>query len=338
MSFFSGKRVLITGVCGTIGRELLSALLSDSHDVEKIVGIDNNESEMFFLRNEHRESDKLMATIADMRDVNALNQWMQGIDIVFHAAALKHVELCELSPFEAVQTNILGVQNVIRSAIQCGVERVIFTSSDKAVNPTNVMGTSKLMGERLITAANLNHMNSNTILASTRFGNVMGSSGSVIPVFKRQIESGGPVTLTDREMTRFAMSKQQAATLVLESAEFAKGGEVFITKMPVIRIEDLADVMVKNLGSGNAIDVIEIGSKPGEKLYEELMTLEETRRAIELQKYFVVLPAFRDVYGDINYRYEAVQNEDVRNPYLSSEEAPLSEAQLKAFLNELKLI
>ena len=185
--------------------------------------------------------------LGDVRDRDKLVQAMRGIDIVLHTAALKHVILCEQSPRDAVQTNIQGVQNLIDAATVNQVERVLFTSSDKAVNPTNVMGTSKLMGERLMTAANAHRRAGGPIFASTRFGNVLGSRGSVIPLFMRQISRGGPVTLTDPEMTRFIMTLREAVHLVMESTFLARGGEVFVTKMPIARIQDLAKVMVKTL-------------------------------------------------------------------------------------------
>ncbi len=208
--------------------------------------------------------------MADLRDGEKLSRSMQGVDVVFHAAALKHVILCERSPFEAVQTNIHGVQNVILAARKNNVERVIFTSSDKAVNPTNVMGTSKLMGERLMTAANSNARGEKTIFASTRFGNVLGSSGSVIPIFRKQIQKGGPVTITHPKMSRFIMTIEESVRLVIDSATVAKGGEVFITKMPVINIQDLAEVMLEELAptygyKAEDIELTEIGTKPGEK-------------------------------------------------------------------------
>jgi len=268
---------------------------------------------------------------------------MKHMDIIFHAAAFKHVILCERSPFEAIQTNILGVQNVITAAIENKVERVIFTSSDKAVNPTNVMGTSKLMGERLMTAANSTLRGDGPIFASTRFGNVLGSRGSVIPIFREQIRRGGPVTLTDPSMTRFIMSIEEAVRLVIESAFLARGGEVLITKMPVIRIQDLAEVMINELTSvyGHSPDEIKIdiiGIKPGEKMYEELMNLEETRRAWELQRYFVVLPAFTCLYRSIAYEYPDIISGTVTNPYHSDNERPLSKDQLTTFLKSNNLL
>jgi len=268
---------------------------------------------------------------------------MQGIDIVFHTAAFKHVIFCERSPFEAVQTNIMGVQNIIAAAIDQKVERVIFTSSDKAVNPTNVMGTSKLMGERLMTAANSNLKGTGPIFSSTRFGNVLGSRGSVIPIFREQIKKGGPVTLTDSEMTRFIMSISDAVRLVIDSASLACGGEVFITKMKAIKIESLARVMIQKLAPnfGDRAEDIElkvIGVKPGEKMYEELLNQEETRRTLELTDYFVVLPAFKNLYRNIEYTYGDIISETVSQPYNSDNDPLLSAEDLAAFLVENQLI
>ena len=341
-SFFKGKKVLITGVCGTVGSQLARHLLNET-EISELVGLDNNESLLFFLEQDLNQGDRTNFFLADMRDGAKLTRMMQGIDMVFHAAALKHVALCERSPYEAVQTNILGVQNVINAAMKCDVERVIFTSSDKAVNPTNVMGTSKLMGERLMTAYNLKQRRRGPVLASTRFGNVMGSSGSVVPVFSGQIRSGGPVTLTDPGMTRFIMSVKMAVDLILDSAVLACGGEVFITKMPVIRIEDLARVMIGEMtrGSGkNAADIrIEVtGVKPGEKMYEELMTGEETRRAWELPAYYVVLPAFRGLYKDISYDYRDIVSRRVDSPYNSATGTPMTRDELAGFLKENNLL
>lgn len=278
-----------------------------------------------------------------MRDRDKLCRQFKGIDIVFHAAAFKHVILCERSPFEAVQTNIIGVRNVIDAAFETGVKKVIFTSSDKAVNPTNVMGTSKLMGERLITAANSTTKDNGTIFSSTRFGNVLGSNGSVIPIFKEQIRKGGPVTLTHNDMTRFIMSVEEAVRLVIDSALLACGGEVFVTKMPIIRIRDLAEVMIAQLApryghAPKSIEIKLIGSKPGEKLYEELMSEEETSRTYELNKYFAVLPAFRSLYRDIDYAYPEFVSTSVDKVYHSGNEVPLTQEELLDFLLTRKLI
>jgi len=273
MKQFQGKRILVTGACGTVGSELVKQLLlGDDYDIKELIGIDNNESALFFIDQQYLNDTRANFFVTDIKDKDELINKTKGIDIIFHAAALKHVVLCEKSPEQAVQTNINGIQNIIAAANANNVETVIFTSSDKAVNPTNVMGTSKLMGERLMTAANSNKRDGGPIFASTRFGNVLGSSGSVVPIFHNQIAKGGAVTLTDKNMTRFVMSVQESVQLVLNSAKYAKGGEVFVTKMPVIRIEDLAIAMIEILApkygrDPNEVNIKEIGTKPGEKLY-----------------------------------------------------------------------
>jgi len=341
-SFYKNKRVLITGACGTIGRELAIQIL-EKFIANELVCLDNNESALFFLEQELKRFGNVKYFLADVRDKDKLAKKMKGIDIVFHTAAFKHVIMCERSPFEAVQTNILGVQNVIYGAMENGVEKVIFTSSDKAVNPTNVMGTSKLMGERLMTAANSNLRDGKTIFASTRFGNVLGSRGSVIPIFQEQIRKGGPVTLTDIDMTRFIMSKKDAVTLVIDSAQLAKGGEVFVTKMPVIKIEDLARAMVNALApvyghDPEKIRIDIIGVKAGEKMYEELMSMEETRRSLELSRYFVVIPAFKGLYRNIDYSYSDIVSEQVDNPYHSGRHSPMDIIELDNYLTDNNLL
>lgn len=340
---FADKRVLVTGVCGTVGSELLRQLCAMSAGAPKeIVGIDNNESALFFLDQEYLQDSRVSLAVVDVRDARSLSKQMRDIDIVFHTAALKHVILSERSPDQAVQTNIIGVQNVVDCAESNQVEKVIFTSSDKAVNPTNVMGTSKLMGERLITAANSGRRSANTIYASTRFGNVLGSSGSVFPIFQNQIAKGGPVTITDSAMTRFVMSIEESVRLVLDTARIALGGEIFVTKMPVVRIVDLAQAMIRLFApayghQADDITITMIGTKPGEKLYEELMSDEETRRSLELEKYFAVLPAFRGVYNRIEYQYPDTLNEVVDDPYDSSRQPALSVMQIISLLQQYGL-
>nr|WP_265588791.1 polysaccharide biosynthesis protein [Kordiimonas pumila] len=328
----------MTGSCGTVGAELVRQLVDSS--AAHVVCLDNNETELFFQIEQYRGRDKVSGHLADVRDREALKLRMRGVDIVLHAAALKHVVLCEDSPAQAIATNILGTQNVIDAAQANGVERVIFTSSDKAVNPTNVMGTSKLMGERLMTAAaettakglEIQARNSGTIFASTRFGNVLGSRGSVVPLFRRQIEGGGPITLTDRQMTRFIMTLEEAAALVLESVWLAKGGEVMVTKMPVARIEDIAHVMRDHLASDQNIEIIEIGAKPGEKMYEELMNDEEVRRTYEYDDFFMTLSAFSDT-STPKYSGVTCQPQPDR-PYNSAHEASMNKDELARYLVE----
>jgi FlaA1/EpsC-like NDP-sugar epimerase len=329
---------MVTGACGTVGQQLVRHLL-ERLDVAALLAIDHNESELMFLEERYRGYSQARFRLCDIRDLAALQRETRNVDVIFHAAAYKHVYLCERSPLEAIQTNVLGVQNVIHCAVENGLERLVFTSSDKAVNPTNVMGTSKLMGERLVTAAAIDSP-SGTVFLSTRFGNVLGSRGSVIPIFREQIRRGGPVTLSDPGMTRFIMSLDEAAWLVIESAVLAQPGDVLITKMPAIKISDLAEVMIREQAPhyqrrAEDVELNVVGTKPGEKLYEELMNEEETRRSIELERYFVVRPAMLRNEGA---HYEGAIGRSVQRAYNSANEAVLSQPELTAFLYDNELI
>jgi FlaA1/EpsC-like NDP-sugar epimerase len=333
-NIFRDQVVLITGAAGTIGQELVRQLLS--FGPAEIRMVDNHESELFFLSEQYRDHPNVTSYLGDIRDYQKMAAVSRGTDIILHCAAYKHVFFSEYNPFEAVQTNALGVQNVVQAAISNDTRLVIFTSSDKAVNPTSVMGTSKLMGERLITAANIVNHNHKQRFSSVRFGNVVGSRGSVFHIFSEQIKKGGPITVTDPEMTRFIMTVERAAQLVLEGAGLARGGEVMVTKMKVISIMDMALVMRELLAphygrDPEAVKVEIIGAKPGEKLYEELMTVEEVGRSQELEDMFVVIPAFRSLYHAINYSYPGDCGRKVDRPYISSQEPRMSPEEIKDF-------
>ena len=353
MSLLRGKTVLVTGGCGTVGRELIRQILQTGPLELRV--IDSNESELFALEESfgtpYRPRDgevddsasRFQAYIGDVRDGDMLRRKMEGVDIVFHTAALKHVVYCERSPYDAVQTNVLGVNNIVNAALANDVERVIFTSSDKAVNPTSVMGTSKLMGERIISAANSLKIGHRTIFSSTRFGNVIGSRGSVVPTFIEQIKKGGPITLTDSRMSRFIMTIEESVRLVLGAAELARGGEVFVTKMQVMRIEDLCTVMIDMLAERfghkpSDITVRTIGAKAGEKLYEELISEEEVSRSLELPELFVVLPAFRHVYEEIEYDYPDIVTRTVDAPYTSAQSEMMDAATIRQYLEEHRVL
>ena len=333
-AFYKGAKVVVVGGAGSVGRELVAQLLK--LDVAVVRAIDNNECGLFDLEQGYRNEKRLQVFITDIRDQSKLEQMFDGIDYVFHAAALKHVPMCEHSPYDAVQTNIIGVQNIVAAANLKKVKKLIFTSSDKAVNPTNVMGTSKLMGERLITAANaLNGAQGLTVCASTRFGNVAGSSGSVVPIFVKQIASGGSITLTHKDMTRFVMTLKEAVHLVLTSLMMAKGGEVFVTKMTVLKITDLAEVLIEMVApryklTPESVTITEIGPRPGEKLYEELMNDEEIRRAYELEDFYVILPAIRNIYDGIEYGVD--ESRRAKQPYTSATAELMSKQTIKEFL------
>lgn len=335
---FKDKVVLITGVCGTVGSELFRNLLKKSDDRPvRVIGIDNNESELFFLDQAFRAEERASLLVADITNEKQVSRIMKGVDIVLHGAAFKHVILCETMPSAAVSNNIQGLQNLIYAAQQENIERFIFMSSDKAVNPTNVMGTTKLLGERLVTAGNDGACR--TIFSSTRFGNILGSNGSVLQIFEKQIREGSPLTITSRGMTRFVMTVQDAAELVLKSATIAKAGDVVITKMPIMRIEDLASACVEKLSTQAAQYPIEIiGAKPGEKLFEELMSDEETKRAIELADYFIVKSVFSSQSTqDLHSEYDVI-NDRVVKPYNSSVEESMNKQSVYTYLIERELI
>lgn len=336
------KTVLITGACGTVGQAILKELeeLNDDRP-NKIIGIDNNESGIFFLEQEYKKDTRFEFYVIDIKNSSEIRRITRGVELVLHCAAMKHVILSEKSPDNAVETNIKGLQNIINAALENKIEKVIFTSSDKAVNPTNVMGATKLLGERLITAANDNQKEHKTIFSSTRFGNVLGSNGSVVQIFKKQIYEGNPLTITDKSMTRFVMSKEESARLVIDSAKIAKGGEVFVTKMPVVNIAAMGQVLarkIKNLSIAEDYPITEIGTKAGEKLYEELMTTEEVRRAVEVEQYFIVYPALqRHAY------FENVGGNDLTakrptKPYVSESEPCLTDQQILDLLVNYRIL
>jgi len=336
---FRNKNVLITGGAGSVGRELAREILEYHPKVLRIFDID--ETRRFELQQEFGELENVRFLLGDVRDRARLRYAIENIDIVFHAAALKHVEACEYNPFEAIKTNVLGTQNVIDVAIEEEVSKVIFTSSDKAVNPTNVMGTTKLMCERLMTAANYYRGLRKIAFSSVRFGNVVGSSGSVTPLFKTQIQMGGPLTVTNPNMTRFIMPMSQALGLLFKATEIAQGGEVFIFKMPAVKVSDLASTMIESLApkwghSSSEIKIKVIGSKPGEKMYEELMTNDEAGRALETKDMFIVLPEMKELTRT-KFRYPGAKPARARS-YKSSDAKLLSKEEIKKMLREGRLL
>lgn len=334
-NFITNKNILITGGTGSLGRELVLKILEHNPKVIRIFDVD--ETEQFDFQHELKEHESTVRfLLGDVRDKERLNRATEDIDIIFHTAALKHVMACEYNPFEAVKTNIIGMQNVIDAALNNNVGKIIFTSSDKAVNPSNTMGTTKLLAEKLMTAANYYKGARDCVFSSVRFGNVMGSRGSVIPLFKRQIKAGGPVTITDPTMTRFMMSMSQAVDLVFKSAKVSQGGEVFIFKMPTINISDLTEVLIDELAPRYGhrpenVNVETIGIKPGEKMYEELMTEDEAIRSLERDDMFIILPHIEDELTKIDVsEYDAVPIKS--KDYVSKDVVPITKTEIKKIL------
>jgi UDP-N-acetylglucosamine 4,6-dehydratase/5-epimerase len=290
--FYENKIILVTGGCGSIGSEIVKKLLK--FNVKTIRIFDNNESKLFDMEQELKIN-KIRPFIGDVRDKDRLIRAMENVDIVFHAAALKHVPLCEYNPFEAVKTNILGTENVIKAALHEEIDKLVFISTDKAVNPTNVMGASKLLAEKLTISSNYFKGLKKTSFCSVRFGNVLNSNGSVIPLFKKQIKNGGPVTVTEPDMTRFFMNIPRAVDLVLKAGLLSKGGENFIFKMPTIRIGDLAEAVIEKYApkfgyEPTEIKIKKIGKRAGEKMHEELMNEIDAENTYENNEMFITIP------------------------------------------------
>ncbi|MGH7771046.1 MAG: UDP-N-acetylglucosamine 4,6-dehydratase family protein [Candidatus Binatia bacterium] len=291
---FSGKHILVTGGTGSFGHQIVDRLLKEdpaeilifSRDEDKQVRM----SEEYGMSHQYPKNGSMNFVIGDVRNSNSVRGAMRGIDIVFHAAALKQVPLCEYHVWEAVQTNIVGAQNVIQAALDEEVEKVIAISTDKAVKPVNAMGMSKAIQEKLFTAANFHKGAKRTIFTCVRYGNVVGSRGSVIPLFKRQIESGGPVTITHGEMTRFILTLSEAIDLVFRAMSRGVGGEVFVLKIPAALVSDIAEVMVESLAPKKGIPIQTIGVRPGEKIHEVLISEVEALRTIEEDSTYTILP------------------------------------------------
>ena len=277
----NGATILLTGGTGSFGNRFIDRTLAEWPDITVRV-FSRDELKQSEMRERHGDAN-LRFVLGDVRDRNRLMRAAQGVDYLVHAAAMKQVPACEYNPFEAVQTNVIGAQNVVDAAIDAGVRRVIALSTDKAVNPVNLYGATKLCAEKIIVQGNAYAAQSQTRLACVRYGNVVGSRGSVVPVFVRQAAEGR-LTITDERMTRFWITLDQSVDLVLFALEHATGGEIFIPKIPSMKVDDLADAMAPGIPR----DVI--GIRPGEKLHEVLLTTDESRHSIDAGEVYVVLP------------------------------------------------
>lgn len=287
---YDGQTILVTGGTGSWGHELVRQLLDD-HAPKEIRIYSRGEHKQVDMRHEFGNDPRLKFIIGDVRDKNILGLAMAGVSVVFHLAALKHVPVCEENCWEAVLTNIYGTQNVIECAMSAGVDRVIDISTDKAVDPFNHYGVTKACGEKLIINANQNYV-TDTKFVCIRGGNVMGTNGSVLPLFKRQIESANTITVTNPHMTRYLMSTKQAIGLVFEAVKNAKGGEIFVMRMPATTVANIAEVMIELFGNAETKQVV-IGERPGEKVHEALVSKHESPRTrIFSEEYFVILPPF----------------------------------------------
>jgi UDP-N-acetylglucosamine 4,6-dehydratase len=287
---FTGKTLLITGGTGSFGNAVLRRFLST--DIKEIRVFSRDEKKQEDMRLD-LNNDKVKFYIGDVRNYESINFAMPGVDYVFHAAALKQVPSCEFYPMEAVRTNILGAENVLNAALSNNVKRVIVLSTDKAVYPINAMGISKAMMEKLMVAKSRTADASKTILCGTRYGNVMATRGSVIPLFVKQVKEGKPLTVTDPNMTRFLMTLEDSVDLVLYAYKNARQGDIFVQKAPASTIMDLARVIKEIFQSDSEVKII--GTRHGEKLYETLLTREELAKAEDLDGYYRIKADIRDL-------------------------------------------
>ena len=288
---FNGKVLLITGGTGSFGNAVLNRFLES--DLKEIRILSRDEKKQDDMRKKYNNP-KIKFYIGDVRDIRSVDAAMRGVDFVYHAAALKQVPSCEFFPIEAVRTNVLGTENVLLSAINHGVKRVVCLSTDKAVYPINAMGISKAMMEKVMVATSRNLEHTNTVICGTRYGNVMASRGSVIPLFVQQVQNGQPITITDPEMTRFMMTLEDAVDLVLYAFEHGNNGDIFVQKAPAATVDVLAQAI---LGLMNKPDhpVNVMGTRHGEKLYEVLLSREEMACAEDMGDYFRVPADSRDL-------------------------------------------
>jgi FlaA1/EpsC-like NDP-sugar epimerase len=338
---YTDKRILIIGGTGTIGQKITKEILKENPKVIRIFSRD--EYKQFIMDKEipREYKTKIRFLIGDVRDYDRVERAMEGIDIVFNLAAMKHVPSCEYNPDEAVKTNVIGVENVIKASMKRNVECMIFTSSDKAISPTNAYGATKLLGEKLVQAAQFSKGQSKTKFVAVRFGNVMGSRGSVIPLFKKQVLENKRITITDKDMSRFMMTQTQAARLTMKAVFDSKGGETFVLKMPVINLGDLAEVVIEETcskfkQSNKQVAIDEIGIRPGEKMYEELMTEEESKFCYDLGDVFAVIPTTFN-FEEYEEYYKKYSKAKV-GMYSSHDEEVLTKEEVKELLINENLI
>ena len=326
---FKDKILMITGGTGSFGKTVLNRFLST--DVREIRIFSRDEKKQEELRLS-LSNDKLKFYIGDVREYDSIHQAMKGVDYVFHAAALKQVPSCEFYPMEAFRTNVVGTENVINAATSNGVERMVLLSTDKAVYPINAMGISKAMAEKLLVAKSRMQLKTETVLTATRYGNVMASRGSVIPLFVSQLKAGKPLTITDPNMTRFLMSLEDSVDLVLYAYAHGKQGDIFVQKAKASTVADLARALSELLGCDTEAKII--GTRHGEKLYETLISREEMAHAQDLDGYYRIPADSRDLNYD-KYFSEGEKKISSLSDYTSHNTTRLNVEQIKGLLLSL---
>lgn len=338
MGYYTNKKILVVGGTGTIGKGLIIELLKQDPEVIRIFSRD--EYKQFVMDEEFRDEKKFRYFIGDVRDYDRVDRAMHNVDIVFNLAAMKHVPLCEYNPTEAIKTNVTGMENVIKAAIHNNVDSVVFTSSDKAINPTNTYGATKLLAEKLVQAANFSKGDAKTRFVAVRFGNIMGSRGSVVPLFRKQIKDSSCITITDPDMTRFMMTLNEAVKLIMTVAEIAHGGEAFVLKMPVVKLNDLAEVIIEESCENSDLSQFDvtiknIGLRAGERKFEELMTAEESEFAYDLGDMYAVISS---TYASEMEKHYEKNKRALIGSYNSSFIMPISKEDVRSLLKEDGLV
>ncbi|PAA29748.1 UDP-glucose 4-epimerase [Pseudomonas fragi] len=330
---FADKVLMITGGTGSFGNTVLNRFLDTAVKEIRIFSRDEKKQEDMRIL---LSNDKVKFHIGDVRDYASISQAMVGVDYVFHAAALKQVPSCEFFPMEAVKTNVIGTENVLNAAIAAGVKRVVVLSTDKAVYPINAMGISKAMAEKLVIAkSRMIPTDSETVICSTRYGNVMASRGSVIPLFVNQLKNGQQLTVTDPNMTRFLMSLEDSVDLVLHAFEHSKQGDVFVQKAPASTVADLAQALKELFASEQSIKII--GTRHGEKLYESLISREEMAKSEDMGRYYRIPADNRDLNYE-KYSSNGEKNVSLMDDYTSHNTTLLNVPQIKELLLQLEYI
>ena len=332
MELLKDKVLMITGGTGSFGSTVVRRFLKSGVREIRIFSRDEKKQEDMRVA---LKDDKAKFYIGDVRDYNSINQAMHGVNYVFHAAALKQVPSCEFYPMEAVRTNVLGAENVLNAAVANGVKRVVVLSTDKAVYPINAMGISKAMMEKLMVAKSRLRSKGETVLCATRYGNVMASRGSVIPLFANLIKTGKPLTVTDPEMTRFLMSLEDSVDLVMHAFRHAAQGDILVQKAPASTVGDLAKALKELFSAENPIQII--GTRHGEKLYESLLSREEMARAEDMDRYYRIPSDDRDL-NYAKYFIEGESSVSTSEDYTSHNSERLNVTEVKDLLLTLDFI
>lgn len=330
-NIFLNKTILITGGTGSFGSYFVKEILK--HNPKKVVVFSRDEDKQYSMQFDLAiHKNKIKFVIGDVRDRESLNKALaEKTDYIIHAAALKQIPSSEYNVFETVKTNVIGAQNIVDAAISNSVSKVLSISTDKAVEPVNVMGMTKGLQERIFTLGNIAGKKTGTRFASVRYGNVVASRGSIIPLFKKQITAGGPLTVTDKEMTRFILTLKEATKLIITALTEMKGGEIFIPDIKPLKIYDLAEVMINELKPKDK-RILEIGIRPGEKLHETLISPLESVRATKNKGYYIIAPQIN--LSDLGFTYKVSTSRKKQFRYASDVEKPMSKEKIKEILTD----